>query len=56
MLEELGCKVSKHDPALFMYFNDDNELQGMLLSHVDDLIHGAGTNSFTDKVLNPMKE
>ena len=56
VLEELGCTVSKHDPALFMYFNDDNELQGMLLSHVDDLIHGAGTNVFTDKVLNPMKE
>ena len=56
VLEELGCKMSLHDPALFMYFGEYSVLQGLLLTHVDDLIHGAGTGEFNDHVLMPLKE
>ena len=55
VLEELGCKVSIYDPALFMY-SSSNELQGLLLAHVDDLIHGAGTEEFYNVILCPLKE
>jgi hypothetical protein len=51
-----GLKVSIHDPALFMYSGEHNELKGMFLAHVDDLIHGAGNPEFYNKILNPLKQ
>ena len=56
VLEEIGCVMSTLDPALFMYFGDHSSIQGLLLTHVDDLIHGAGTKEFYDVVLSPLKE
>ena len=56
VLEELGCVVSLYDPALFIYFGNHSSLQGLLLAHVDDLIHGAGTKEFDENILNPLKQ
>ena len=55
-LVELGCKASIYDPALYMYFGADEILAGLLLAHVDDLLHGTGTDEFYENVLNPLKE
>ena len=55
-LLELGCKQSKYDPAMYLYFNEDASLEGMVLTHVDDLLHGSGTDQFNTKVMNPLKE
>ena len=56
VLEELGCIMSRLDPALFLYFGEHAVLQGLLLAHVDDLIHGAGTTEFEEVVLIPLKQ
>ena len=48
--------MSKYDPALFMYFDIHTALQGLLLAHVDDLIHGAGTSEFEATILEPLKQ
>ena len=56
VLEDLGCKMSRNDPALFLYFGTHSCLQGLLLSHVDDLLHGAGTNEFIEHILEPLKQ
>lgn len=56
VLEELGCVVCKLDPAMFLYFGNHCSLQGLLLTHVDDLMHGAGTSEFNDYVLVPLKQ
>ena len=56
VLLNLGCKVSRYDPALYMYFGVDNSLQGMLLTHVDDFLHGSGSDDFVANVINPLKE
>ena len=58
-LETTGCQVSKHDPAVFLYFDHDKnqkEIKGMLLSHVDDFLHGSGCESFEKKVMEPMRK
>ena len=55
VLVELGCVVCQLDPALFLYFGEHSSLQGLLASHVDDLMHGAGTSEFNDLVLAPLK-
>lgn len=58
-LETCGCVVSKHDPAVFLFYKEDNnkkELKGMLLSHVDDFLHGSGSTLFENQVLKPMRD
>ena len=55
-LIELGCKVNSYDPAVYMYFGGDWRLEGMLLTHVDDFLHGAGTEGFYRNVLEPLKQ
>ena len=40
MLEKAGTKKSKHDDALF-YFYDNNNLKGILCAHVDDFCRGG---------------
>ena len=56
MLLELGCKASIYDPALYMYVKKDGSLGGMVLTHVDDLIHGSGDDEFYNNVMVPLKE
>ena len=56
-LLNLGCKASRYDPAMFMYFNPtDDSLSGLLLTHVDDFIHGSGDDVFLRNVMIPLKE
>ena len=50
----LGCMQSKVEPSLF-YLNVDGELQGMLVSHIDDFLH-AGSAVFEQKVMAPLRE
>ena len=54
-LKDLGCVVSRHDPALFLYFVDQ-KLTGVIMSHVDDLLHGSGDETFEDEVMIPLKK
>ena len=55
-LIQLGCKASVYDPALYMYYNSDGSLGGMVLMHVDDLIHGSGDDEFLKNIMRPLKE
>jgi hypothetical protein len=41
-LISLGCEVSCYDPAMYLFFNENHSLSGIILTHVDDLIHGSG--------------
>ena len=54
-LVALGCRQSNLDPALYLWHNDQGEVQGMALTHVDDILHGTGTEEFEDKVLEPLR-
>ena len=53
-LKELGCKQSKLDPALYMWFDKDGKLAGLALTHVDDILHGSGTSDFESQVFEPL--
>ena len=52
-LTRLECQKSKYDSALFMHRT--NELEGILVAHVDDFLW-AGTNHFYTKVVLKLKE
>ena len=56
LLLELGCVVSIHDPAMYMFYGKDGKLNGMVLTHVDDMLHGSGGTEFENKVMKPLKE
>ena len=42
---DLGAKISKVDPAVFYWLDDEKNTKGILACHVDDFIWG-GTQSF----------
>ena len=59
---ELGCQKNPHDPAMFIYFPKDTpknafrkKPNGIVVSHVDDLLHG-GYKGFNTKIMEPLKE
>ena len=54
-LKALGCKQSKYDPAVYLYYHN-NDLEGVVLTHVDDLMHGSGGSVFYKCVMKPLKE
>ena len=55
-LTELKCPTSKFDPALYYHFDDKTEeLKGMLMTHVDDIMYGTGDDDFEEKVMKPLK-
>ena len=56
VLLELGCSVSSLDPAMYMHYREDGSLGGMVLTHVDDLIHGSGDETFYNSVMEPLKQ
>ena len=56
VVTELGCKASVFDPALYMYYKEDGSLGGMILTHVDDLLHGSGDDQFQQTVMEPLKK
>ena len=49
-LLELGCKNSTLDPSLFYFFHE-NQLAGILVSHIDDFMH-CGNEFFYEKIIN----
>ena len=55
VLIELECKPSVLDPAVYLYYNQQGKLSGMILTHVDDILHGSGNEEFQQKVMKPLK-
>ena len=55
-LLQLGCVVSMYDPAMYMLYRDDGKLGGLILTHVDDLLHGSGDEEFEKSVMIPLRE
>lgn len=53
-LINLGCKQSKLDPALFLWYSGE-KLSGMFAMHVDDFIW-SGTVAFKDSVISSLSE
>ena len=39
-----------------MYFRPDGKLDGMILTHVDDMLHGSGGEEFENVVMNTLKK
>ena len=55
-LLNLGCTTSQSDPAMYLYFSSvTGLLSGMILTHVDDLIHGSGDQEFHDNIMYHLK-
>ena len=50
----LGAVRSKLDNAMFMWYNDKNEVIGHLVSHVDDFVYG-GTEKWQEDVIENLK-
>ena len=55
-LTDLGCKQSKYDPAVYLYYGTNGVLDGLVLTHVDDLMHGSGGKAFQRNVMGPLKK
>ena len=54
---EAGCVKCSVDPAMFIHFstiNEQRKLEGVVLSHVDDLLHG-GSSRFQQDVMETVK-
>ena len=51
---KLGMRISKYDPALFMFFNGES-LEGLVCIHVDDFCWG-GTRGFEECVILKLKK
>ena len=53
-----GCERCKLDPAMYLNFETDHagnrRLEGMALTHVDDVLHGGGEN-FDENVMATVK-
>ena len=56
-LLNLGCTVSSFDPAMYIYKSKTTGiLSGIMLTHVDDLLHGSGNQEFLERVMIPLKQ
>ena len=53
-LIELKGRVSAYDNALYMWYNEDNKLKGVIAMHVDDF-EFCGNESFKREVVEPLK-
>ena len=53
-LDKLGVKCSRFEPPFF-FWHFKNELQGLLITHVDDFC-GGGTKSFKQIVIKPLRK
>ena len=53
-LIESGCNQSTLDPSLFYSKDGHDELQGILVSHIDDFLH-AGTEKFGVNIIDRLK-
>ena len=43
-LEKLGCTQCPLDPAIYIKTYNDGEINGVILTHVDDFMHGGNSN------------
>ena len=55
-LLDLNCVQSKFDPAVYIFYDEGGVLAGLILTHVDDLLHGSGNERFNAKVMKPLKQ
>ena len=52
-----GCERCTLDPAMYLHFSENNDtktLEGMALTHVDDVLHG-GDDEFDNNVMGSVK-
>ena len=56
VLLELGCEAISLDQAMYVYRKHDDSLSGMILTHVDDFLHGSGDKEFYENVMGPLKK
>ena len=54
-LMNLGAVRSLLDPAMFMWYDEENMLTGHLVSHVDDFVFG-GTEDWKKQVIDKIKD
>ena len=54
VLLQLGGTVSAYDSALFLWFDSDGTISGILVSHVDDFAF-CGNQQFHEKVIGGLK-
>ena len=54
-LSELGCEQSRLDPAFYTW-KINGQVQGIILTHVDDVLHGSGSEEFNSQVLVPLQK
>ena len=52
-LQSLGCVVSSIDPGLFLKYSRDGQLEGFLVTHVDNFYH-AGESKFVVDVVDKL--
>ena len=55
-LELMGCVKLKFDPALFLYFDVNNLLAGIICLHVDDKLGCGGNSDFIQNVWNKLDQ
>ena len=55
VLLNLGGTLSTYDKALFLWYDQQGNLIGILVCHVDDFVC-AGTNSFHQNVISQLKK
>ena len=54
-LKGLSCVQSQYDSALYYWYDENGKLEGMLATHVDDIIHGSGSPRFEKSVMDPLR-
>ena len=52
-LKRLGCKQSHLDPTFHFLIGTDNDICGIILTHVDDFLH-CGNNHFEEIIMKPL--
>lgn len=53
-MSNLNCSQSSLDPSMYYKSNNESQLSGILLSHIDDFLH-AGDEKFENDVLSPLR-
>ena len=56
--QKAGCEKSLLDPAMYLHFTNQGGhkvLEGIALTHVDDILHG-GSRDFEETVIQPIKK
>jgi hypothetical protein len=51
----LGCEQSQLDPTVFYYKGENGAIQGVLVSHIDDFLHG-GSDLFENDIMKKLRD